>query len=114
VIALIGARGWQDRVAVDGEPLTLTTDPRRLERILVNLIGNAVEHSGRDVAVQTGTDGARGFVEVADAGPGIPPSTCRMSSSAFTRPTLRGPARAAAWASPSRRRTPGSWTGTSA
>jgi signal transduction histidine kinase len=73
VIALIGARGWQDRVAVDGEPLRLTTDPRRLERILVNLIGNAVEHSGRDVAVRTGTDGARGYVEVADAGPGIRP-----------------------------------------
>jgi two-component system sensor histidine kinase MtrB len=73
VVALIGARGWQDRVAVDGELLRLTTDPRRLERILVNLIGNAVEHSGRDVAVRTGTDGARGYVEVADAGPGIPP-----------------------------------------
>jgi signal transduction histidine kinase len=73
VIALIGAKGWQDRVAVDGEPLRLTTDPRRLERILVNLIGNAVEHSGRDVAVRTGTDGAQGYVEVADAGPGIRP-----------------------------------------
>jgi signal transduction histidine kinase len=73
VAALISARGWQDRVAVDGEPLTLTTDPRRVERILANLVGNAVEHSGRDVAVRTGTDGAHGCVEVADAGPGIAP-----------------------------------------
>jgi signal transduction histidine kinase len=73
VAALISARGWQDRVAVDGGPLTLTTDPRRVERILANLVGNAVEHSGRDVVVRTGTDGANGCVDVADAGPGIPP-----------------------------------------
>ncbi len=37
VAALISARGWQDRVAVDGGPLTLTADPRRIERILANL-----------------------------------------------------------------------------
>ncbi len=73
VAALISARGWQDRVAVDGEPLTLTTDPRRIERILANLISNAVEHSGRDVVVRTGTDGAHGCIDVADAGPGISP-----------------------------------------
>jgi signal transduction histidine kinase len=71
--ALISARGWQDRVAVDGGPLTLTTDPRRVERILANLVGNAVEHSGRDVVVRTGTDGAHGRIDVADAGPGISP-----------------------------------------
>ena len=73
VAALIGARGWQEQVAVTGGPLTLTTDPRRIERILANLVGNAVEHSGRDVTVRTGTDGAHGCVDVADAGPGIPP-----------------------------------------
>ena len=73
VAALISARGWQDRVAVDGGPLTLTTDPRRVERILANLVGNAVEHTGRDVVVRTGTDGAHGCVDVADAGPGISP-----------------------------------------
>jgi signal transduction histidine kinase len=73
VAALIGARGWQDRVAVEGEPLTLITDPRRVERILANLVENAVEHSGRDVRVRTSTDGVQGCVEVTDGGPGIPP-----------------------------------------
>src|SRR5713226_1922663 len=73
VAALISARGWADRVTVDGEPLTLATDPRRVERILANLVGNAVEHGGRDIRVRTGTDGAQGCVDVADAGPGIPP-----------------------------------------
>jgi signal transduction histidine kinase len=71
--ALVGARGWQDKVAVDGEPLTLVTDPRRVERILANLVENAVEHSGRDVRVRTSTDGEHGCIEVADGGPGIPP-----------------------------------------
>jgi two-component system sensor histidine kinase MtrB len=73
VTALIGARGWQGRVSVAGEPLTLATDPRRVERILANLVANAVEHSGRDVEVRTGTDGACGYADVTDAGPGIPP-----------------------------------------
>jgi signal transduction histidine kinase len=73
VAALISARGWEGQVAVDGEPLTLTTDPRRIERIVANLVGNAVEHSGRAVGVRTGTDGAHGLVDVTDAGPGIPP-----------------------------------------
>ncbi len=87
--ALIGARGWQDKVAVRGGPLPLITDPRRVERILANLIGNAVEHSGRGVEVRTGAGSAgdpagtgdacgpagagdaSGWVEIADAGPGI-------------------------------------------
>jgi signal transduction histidine kinase len=73
VTALICARGWERRVAVDGEPVELTTDPRRVERILANLIGNAVEHSGRDLGVRTGADGVHGYVDVADAGPGIAP-----------------------------------------
>jgi two-component system sensor histidine kinase MtrB len=58
---------------VGGEPLTVATDPRRVERILANLVANAVEHSGRGVEVRTGTDGGYGYVDVADAGPGIPP-----------------------------------------
>jgi signal transduction histidine kinase len=73
VTALISARGWEHRVAVDGDPVELITDPRRVERILANLIGNAVEHSGRDLGVRTGADGVHGYVDVADAGPGIPP-----------------------------------------
>ncbi|HZR51371.1 MAG TPA: HAMP domain-containing sensor histidine kinase [Streptosporangiaceae bacterium] len=71
--ALIGARGWRVQVAEHGEPLRLTTDARRLERILANLIANAVEHSGREVLVRTGTDGRDGYIEVTDAGPGIQP-----------------------------------------
>jgi signal transduction histidine kinase len=72
--AILRARGWSERVRLDGEETTVTTDPRRLERIVANLVGNAVEHGGGDgVAVRVGRDGSGAFVEVADRGPGIPP-----------------------------------------
>ena len=73
VLALISARGWQDKVAVDDQPLTLITDPRRIERILANLLENAIEHSGRDVQVRIAAHGTHASVAVADGGPGIPP-----------------------------------------
>ncbi|MGH2683504.1 MAG: ATP-binding protein [Actinomycetota bacterium] len=70
---LIRARGWSDRVALSGEDVTLVTDPRRLERIVDNLVGNAIRHGGREVRVHTGRDGTRASLEVSDRGPGIPP-----------------------------------------
>jgi two-component system sensor histidine kinase MtrB len=73
VTALISARGWQDKVVVDDQPLTLSTDPRRIERILANLLENAIEHSGRDVRVRITALGPHASIAVADGGPGIPP-----------------------------------------
>jgi two-component system sensor histidine kinase MtrB len=71
VAAAIRARGWEERVGLDSADVLLTTDPRRVERIVANLVGNALEHGGRDVSVRVGTDGLGPFVEVADRGPGI-------------------------------------------
>jgi two-component system sensor histidine kinase MtrB len=52
----------------------VSTDPRRLERIVANLTGNAIEHSGHGVRVTVGRgDTGTAHVEVSDAGPGIPP-----------------------------------------
>jgi two-component system sensor histidine kinase MtrB len=56
---------------LETEEVVITSDPRRLERIVANLIGNALEHGGRDVSVRVGQDGIGPFVEVADRGPGI-------------------------------------------
>ena len=67
--ALLRARGWEERVRLDGGEAAVMSDPRRLERILANLIGNALEHGGGGVTVHIGQD----FVEVADHGPGIAP-----------------------------------------
>src|SRR5207249_3858622 len=73
VAATLRSRGWQDQAVVTGDDVVLHTDRRRLERIVGNLVGNAVEHAGRGVVVTVGLGGAQGFVEVSDHGPGIPP-----------------------------------------
>ena len=74
VAAALSARGWDDRVEARLEPGVATwADPRRLDAIVGNLVGNALEHGRSPVRVTVaGTpDGAR--LEVADAGPGIAP-----------------------------------------
>ncbi|MFC3502118.1 ATP-binding protein [Micromonospora krabiensis] len=70
--ALVGARGWHDRVAVDGVAATLRTDPRRLERVLANLVGNAIEHGGGEARATVDRVGPDVTVDVVDHGPGIP------------------------------------------
>ena len=71
VASAVRGRGWGDRVRLDADEVVLTSDPRRLERIVANLVGNALEHGGREVAVRVGRDGVGAFVEVSDRGAGI-------------------------------------------
>jgi two-component system sensor histidine kinase MtrB len=68
---VLAARAWDAGVALAGGPVDITTDPRRLERIVVNLVGNALEHGRVDVTVAIGLDGGVAYVDVADAGPGV-------------------------------------------
>ena len=72
VDAILGSRGWSDRVTVTGTAPPIVTDPRRLERILSNVIANAVEHGGRDVRVTIASADGTVTVRVTDRGPGIP------------------------------------------
>jgi two-component system sensor histidine kinase MtrB len=69
--ATLRARGWDPRVDLRVDDVVVQTDRRRLERIVANLVGNALEHGGRDVRVHVGRNGAEAFVEVSDRGPGI-------------------------------------------
>ena len=69
--ALLRARGWDDLVQLDGEDSVVSSDRRRLERILANLVDNALEHGGGAVEVRIGSDSLGAFVEVSDDGPGI-------------------------------------------
>jgi signal transduction histidine kinase len=65
---LLVASGRTIEVVID-EPLPIRGDPGAIERVVTNLVQNAIEHGGRHVIVRVqGT----GF-EVEDDGPGIPP-----------------------------------------
>ena len=70
---LLHSRGWETSVALDAEPIVVETDPRRVERILSNLVENALVHGGRDVAVRIDRNGSEALVEVQDRGPGMTP-----------------------------------------
>lgn len=70
VTGIVAGRGWGDKVAVSGTESPVWTDPRRLERVLANLIANAVEHGGAEGAV---VEVAGNCVTVTDRGPGIAP-----------------------------------------
>jgi signal transduction histidine kinase len=71
--ATVRSRGWDDFVHIAGNQVIVSSDRRRLERVVANLVGNAHEHGGRDVRVVVGREGPRASVEVLDHGPGIPP-----------------------------------------
>ncbi len=73
VEATVAARGWDGRVRLEAEDVVTSSDPRRLEGIVANLVGNALDHGGGDVSVRVGRKDAGVFVEVADDGPGIAP-----------------------------------------
>ncbi len=73
VRAVAAARLPGASIVVPEEPVVVVTDPRRIERILGNLLDNAREHAP-NAPVQIGLrvlpDGV--VLSVADAGPGVP------------------------------------------
>ncbi|MFD3519561.1 ATP-binding protein [Streptomyces sp. NPDC058653] len=73
VTACIDARAWLDAVELDAERgMMVRLDPRRLDVILANLIGNALKHGGSPVRVSVRAVGRELVIEVRDNGPGIP------------------------------------------
>jgi signal transduction histidine kinase len=69
------------------------TDRRRVERIVANLVGNAVEHGGGRASVRIDGDGAETVIAVGDDGPGI---TAEFAPRLFDRFSKADPARTAA------------------
>ncbi|WP_328968852.1 sensor histidine kinase [Streptomyces sp. NBC_00239] len=75
VTACIDARAWLDAVELDAERGIMTRlDPRRLDVILANLIGNALKHGGSPVRVSVRLEDEDEVLVIAvkDNGPGIP------------------------------------------
>src|SRR5262245_40842532 len=59
--------------------------PLAMQRVVVNLIENALRHGGPDVEVRTALEGNRAVVEVLDRGPGIPSGQAEDMLRPFTR-----------------------------
>ncbi|WP_328330510.1 MULTISPECIES: HAMP domain-containing sensor histidine kinase [unclassified Streptomyces] len=73
ITACIDARAWLDAVELDADRgIMVRLDPRRLDVILANLIGNALKHGGSPVRVAVRIDGEELVIAVQDHGPGIP------------------------------------------
>jgi two-component system, OmpR family, sensor histidine kinase MtrB len=71
VHSLLAQRGWTGLVLCEIEITPLMADARRLERILGNLIDNAVEHGDGEIKLRWSTDDAWMTIEISDEGPGI-------------------------------------------
>ncbi|MFH0522411.1 ATP-binding protein [Streptomyces sp. M41] len=73
ITACIDARAWLDAVDLDAERgIMARLDPRRLDVILANLIGNALKHGGSPVRVAIRVADDSIVIDVRDHGPGIP------------------------------------------
>ena len=72
ITATLHARGWTDAVRADlAEGITARVDPRRLDVIVANLVGNAIRHGEPPVSVRLIAEPGWRIVEVADNGPGL-------------------------------------------
>ncbi|WP_210593947.1 HAMP domain-containing sensor histidine kinase [Streptomyces sp. GESEQ-35] len=73
ITACVDARAWLDAVELNAERgIHARIDPRRLDVILANLIGNALKHGGSPVRVSVREAVEDIVIEVHDHGPGIP------------------------------------------
>ena len=74
VTAIATARLPEAVRAVPPNLVIVDSDPRRIDRIVGNLLDNAREHApGAPVEVRVRLDGTWASVVVADRGPGVPP-----------------------------------------
>lgn len=79
-------KGSRIRVVGDEQPVVAEVDARRIERVMRNLVVNAVEHGeGKDVVVRFGVAGGAVAVVVRDYGVGLKPGEATRVFSRFWR-----------------------------
>ncbi|MDT0399545.1 MULTISPECIES: MtrAB system histidine kinase MtrB [Streptomyces] len=79
-------KGTRVRIVGDQQPVVAEADARRVERVLRNLVVNAVEHGeGRDVVVKLAAAGGAVAVAVRDYGVGLKPGEATRVFSRFWR-----------------------------
>jgi two-component system sensor histidine kinase MtrB len=83
---LADRKGTHIRIVGDQQPVVAEADARRVERVLRNLVVNAVEHGeGRDVVVRLAAAGGAVAVAVRDYGVGLKPGEATRVFSRFWR-----------------------------
>jgi signal transduction histidine kinase len=82
-----GPRPVDPVVAAELRPAPLTGDPALVERLVANLVDNAVSYNvpGGEVAVTTGTEDGRAFLAVTNTGRPVPPEMVERLLSPFQR-----------------------------
>ncbi|MGW1520046.1 MtrAB system histidine kinase MtrB [Streptomyces sp. NPDC001272] len=79
-------KGTRIRVLGDTQPVIAEADARRVERVLRNLVVNAVEHGeGRDVVIRLASAGGAVAVAVRDYGVGLKPGEATRVFNRFWR-----------------------------
>ncbi|MFE5857143.1 MtrAB system histidine kinase MtrB [Streptomyces sp. NPDC056500] len=79
-------KGSRIRVVGDEQPVVAEADARRVERVLRNLVVNAVEHGeGRDVVVRMAVAGGAVAIAVRDYGVGLKPGEATRVFNRFWR-----------------------------
>ncbi|CAL9451103.1 Sensor histidine kinase MtrB [Streptomyces sp. enrichment culture] len=79
-------KGTRIRVLGDTQPVIAEADARRVERVLRNLVVNAVEHGeGRDVVVRLASAGGAVAIAVRDYGVGLKPGEATRVFNRFWR-----------------------------
>ena len=97
IIPSVAAKGLD--LEVPSVPsLRIYGDPRRLEQVFFNLLGNAMKFTPRGGRVSVAVRAVDRFAEirVSDTGAGIDPGSCPTSSTASGRPTAMRPERTTA------------------
>jgi len=73
ITRLIAHHGWRSQIDIDADDAVIRTDLRRMDRIVGNLVSNAIEHGGGTAKVVARAGPDEMVIEVHDRGPGIPP-----------------------------------------
>ena len=77
----------QNRLDIGGDLPQVSSDPGLLQRILVNIVANALRYSpeGRPPAVSASTHGGQVQLRVIDYGPGVPDENRELMFTPFQR-----------------------------
>lgn len=71
ITRLLRHHGWTELVEAKVEQCDIATDPRRMDRIVGNLISNSIEHGTGTVTLRASIEGSDVVIQVEDEGPGI-------------------------------------------